>query len=149
MKTLKWMTTLVSLCTAASAHAGNGVLSNDLIKIARESLASIQEQSFESKREYCGLIGLTSAGELIVTPARRGRTNGCSARDFADRTITPVASYHTHGAFHPDADSEVPSTHDADMLTHAPVTPRKSVAWDVCRQTRNSMKGWRAKFPAT
>jgi len=118
MKTLIWMTTAAALCAGTGATAGNGVLSHELIEIARKSLASIQQQSFLSKREYCGLIGVTTAGELIVTPARRGRSSGCSARDFTDRSITPVASYHTHGSFHPDADSEVPSTHDVDMDHH-------------------------------
>jgi len=75
MKTLIWMTTAAALCAGTGATAGNGVLSHELIEIARKSLASIQQQSFLSKREYCGLIGVTTAGELIVTPARRGRSS--------------------------------------------------------------------------
>lgn len=118
MRFLKVTTTLAALCASSAASAGNGVLSQELINIARESLASIQNQSFKSQREYCGLIGRTTAGELIVSPARRGRTSGCDERGFADRSITPVASYHTHGAYHADADSEVPSTMDVDMDHH-------------------------------
>jgi len=118
MKTLMLTATLVALTCTSGALAGNGALSQELINVARESLASIQKQSFKSKREYCGFIGRTSAGELIVSPARRGRTNGCNGRGFDDRSITLVASYHTHGAFHEHADSEVPSTMDVDMDRH-------------------------------
>jgi hypothetical protein len=118
MKKLMLTTTLMALTCTSGAFAGNGVLSQELINIARKSLASIQNQSFQSQREYCGLIGRTTAGELIVSPARRGRSNGCDERGFSDRTITPVASYHTHGGYHEDADSEVPSTMDVDMDHH-------------------------------
>ncbi len=118
MKTLTLTALLTALSIAPAAHAGNGVLSQELINIARKSLASIQNQSFTSQREYCGLIGKTTAGELVVSPARRGRTSGCNERGFSDRSITPVASYHTHGSYHADADSEVPSTDDVDMDHH-------------------------------
>ncbi len=87
----------------------------DMTSVARKSLKSLQHQSFANDREYCGMIGETAAGELVVTPARRGSRSGCDPRGFTDRTIKTVASYHTHGAFHPDADAEVPSVMDLDM----------------------------------
>lgn len=96
-------------CQAASAA---------LVEKAKMALASIQNASFVADREYCGMIGLTEANEFIVSPARRGRTSGCDHRGFADPSITPVASYHTHGAFHPLYDSEVPSVDDIDMDYH-------------------------------
>jgi hypothetical protein len=109
------------LC-ATQAVAGNGSgsghISTGLIEIARKSLADIQYQSFSSGLEYCGMIGKTRAGELIVSPARRGRPSGCNARGFTDPSITLVASYHTHGGFDPNMDSEVPSTDDVDMDHH-------------------------------
>lgn len=106
-----------SLFACAAVAAPNGV-PQDLIKTARESLSSVQDQSFANNREYCGMIGRTTAGELIVSAARRGRTGGCDHRGFVDKTITPVASYHTHGGFEPDYDSEVPSVDDIDMDYH-------------------------------
>ena len=106
-----------SLCACAAIAGPQGV-SGELIEKARKSLASVQNQSFANNREYCGMIGRTSAGELIVSAARRGRTGGCDHRGFVDKSITPVASYHTHGGFEPDYDSEVPSVDDIDMDYH-------------------------------
>lgn len=89
-----------------------------LVLIAKKQLASVQKGSFQGNREYCGMIGRTAAGELIASPARRGRTNGCDARGFDDKSVKPVASYHTHGGYDPNADSEVPSISDMDMDMH-------------------------------
>lgn len=110
-----------ALCvaSASTALAGNTATSAndvyDITSVARNALASLQTQSFANNREYCGMVGRTSAGELIVSPARRGQSSGCNPRSFKDRSITPVASFHTHGAFHADADAEVPSVIDLDM----------------------------------
>lgn len=110
------------LACVTCAFAGNGsshaTMSPALIEKARKSLAAIQNQSFVSGLEYCGMIGKTTAGELIVSPARRGRPSGCNARGFSDPSIKLVASYHTHGGFDPDMDSEVPSSDDVDMDHH-------------------------------
>ncbi len=107
--------------TSQGAAAADGILNSNLIEIARKSLTSVQNQSFSSGREYCGMIGLTTAGELIVSPARRGRASGCDERGFVDSSIKPVASYHTHGGFEADYDSEVPSVDDVDMDHHRKV----------------------------
>lgn len=102
---------LMSLATAVQAQDDIW----DLVLVAKKNLASLQRGSFENNREYCGMIGRTSAGELIASPARRGSANGCNARGFTDRSIVPVASYHTHGGFQANADSEVPSVSDMNM----------------------------------
>ncbi|WP_299191512.1 DUF4329 domain-containing protein [uncultured Litoreibacter sp.] len=110
--------TLLCLAIVASACAAPAFAESDLkaiTKLAKKSLISLQHQSFSGNREYCGMIGRTSAGELIASPARRGRTSGCNPRGFADKTIVPVASYHTHGAFDHMADAEVPSLADLDI----------------------------------
>ncbi|MEM7469781.1 MAG: DUF4329 domain-containing protein [Pseudomonadota bacterium] len=114
MKALIASTTIAILAASGACHAASAAL----IEKAKMALSSIQNSSFVSNREYCGMIGLTKANELIVSPARRGRTAGCDHRGFADRTITPVASYHTHGGFHAHHDSEVPSVSDIDMDYH-------------------------------
>ncbi len=88
-----------------------------LIEAARLTLEGLQENSFAANREYCGLIGVTETGQLISTRARKGRADSCRPRDFSQRSITPIASYHTHGAYDPDADAEVPSLGDLDADT--------------------------------
>ena len=103
--------TICSALCAGAAQAGEQAL---LTRFAKTTLASLQDGSFSNNREYCGMIGRTSAGELISTPARRGRTSGCNPRGFTDKSITPIASFHTHGAFHEMADAEVPSVSDLD-----------------------------------
>ncbi|MEM6594265.1 MAG: DUF4329 domain-containing protein [Pseudomonadota bacterium] len=114
MKTAIAGATLAVLAATTACQAANAAL----IEKAKMALSSIQDASFVADREYCGMIGLTDADELIVSPARRGRSSGCDFRGFADPTIRPVASYHTHGGFNPLYDSEIPSVDDIDMDYH-------------------------------
>ncbi len=82
----------------------------------REVLAELQWRSFRANREFCGIMGLTEDGEIVISRPRRGRVDSCRPRDpwRADHLI---ASFHTHGAFDPDSDAELPSVDDvlADM----------------------------------
>ncbi|MCF4098889.1 DUF4329 domain-containing protein [Maritalea mediterranea] len=73
----------------------------------------IQERSIAENREYCGYFGLDAAGKLIATKPKRGRADSCSANP-SDNMVVVFASYHTHGAFHIDADSETPSSDDLE-----------------------------------
>lgn len=83
---------------------------------ARQVLADLQASSIAANREYCGIIGLTEAGGLIASAARKGRRDSCLPKDPRG-AIELIASYHTHAGFDEDADSEVPSASDviADM----------------------------------
>ena len=81
------------------------------IDFAAETLDGLQQVSFTDNREYCGLIGLTDDGTLVATPARRGRASSCLPPDTAPGLI-PLASYHTHGAYSPEHETEVPSFDD-------------------------------------
>lgn len=78
--------------------------------------APIQEKSIAENREYCGYFGRDAAGKLIATPPMPGRADSCSTAP-SDNMVDIIASYHTHGSFHIDADSETPSSDDleADM----------------------------------
>ena len=114
---------LCAVLAALFAHPTTGPAQAEteiwsLVLVAKKQLASLQRGSFRENREYCGMIGRTPAGELIASPARRGRTNGCDARGFKDRSIKVLASYHTHGGYQANADSEVPSVSDMDMDMH-------------------------------
>ena len=71
----------------------------------------IQPRSIAENVEYCGLVAFDPDGELRTTPPRAGSVDGCEPAD-APEGWDVVASYHTHGAFLDDADSEVPSVDD-------------------------------------
>ena len=77
---------------------------------ARAILSQIQAKSIAQNREYCGTIALTADGRYVASRARRGRRDGCRPVDAREGEI--VASFHTHAAFHENADSEVPSPED-------------------------------------
>ncbi len=102
---------LMSITTAATAQ------DRALVRAAKSTLAQIQDNSFAANREYCGLLGVSPSGQLVVTNARKGRVDSCTPRDFPSDDIEPIASYHTHGAYDPDADAEVPSLGDLDADT--------------------------------
>lgn len=86
----------------------------DLIDAARTTLAGIQNNSFIADREYCGMIGRNSAGNLVITRPRKGRRDSCLPRPFRTNDVDVLASYHTHGSYDFDADAEVPSVDDFD-----------------------------------
>ena len=71
----------------------------------------IQKQSIARNIEYCGLVGFDADGELRATQARPGTEDSCDPGNAPDDWDV-IASYHTHGAFLDDADSEVPSADD-------------------------------------
>ena len=82
------------------------------IRFAKRVLDAAQAASIANNREYCGYIGLNDQGDFVATPAKQGRQNSCLAR--RPRDIQILASYHTHGAFTTDYDTEVPSVSDLE-----------------------------------
>ncbi len=81
------------------------------IEFAKKTLNAIQAQSIEENREYCGYIGLSADGNFIATPPKKGRKASCFVKTIPD-DITILASYHTHGGYSYDHDSELPSPDD-------------------------------------
>lgn len=81
------------------------------VKFAKSVLAQVQQFTFKGGREYCGYIGYDATGKLRATSARRGRKDSCRAID-PPAAWTLIASYHSHGTFLMEADSEVPSADD-------------------------------------
>jgi len=79
---------------------------------AQQVLTGLQSRSFKTGREFCGLLGRNKDGAIVATRPRRGNANDCLPFTFRGRGITALASYHTHGAYDHDADSEVPSYAD-------------------------------------
>jgi len=86
------------------------------IAFSKQVLNSAQAMSFAQNREYCGYIGLDSQGGFIATPAKRGRKSSCFANVPAGFRV--LASYHTHGAYSADHDTEVPSDSDLQADTY-------------------------------
>lgn len=80
-------------------------------------LATLQERSITENLEYCGFIIVNSEGEVAASPPLQGQDDGCRPDEPADGADI-LASYHTHAAYAPDYDSEVPSYDDlrADVL---------------------------------
>jgi hypothetical protein len=79
---------------------------------ARAVLLDLQGRSFAEDREYCGYIGVMPDGTYMATEVTRGRSHSCLSRGDESRFMEVTASFHTHGGFHWDADSEVPSVED-------------------------------------
>ena len=96
--------------TAVSAQSRQAV-EDDVDRFVLEVFDRIQPKSIAENREYCGYVGFTSDGELRATPARPGNEDSCDAGE-PPAEWEVLASYHTHGAFLDDADSEVPSVDD-------------------------------------
>ncbi|MDN3645537.1 DUF4329 domain-containing protein [Pontixanthobacter aestiaquae] len=79
---------------------------------AREQLASLQRRSFSDDQELCAVIFEDSDGKLGTTRLVAGEQASCDIAYFDEPGMAPVASFHTHGAFSREYDSEVPSLLD-------------------------------------
>ncbi|MEJ6398696.1 DUF4329 domain-containing protein [Yoonia sp. 208BN28-4] len=78
---------------------------------ARNFLNSIQARSFRERRELCGYFVQLPNGQITATPPVPG--NFASCEQLAPQPGQGIfASYHTHGAYGPQYDNEVPSTTD-------------------------------------
>lgn len=81
--------------------------------LARAVLSQLQPLSFANNIEYCGYIGLDDDGALIASTATPGDESSCLSDDPVEIAVI-TASYHTHGAYSPDYDSEIPSGDDVE-----------------------------------
>ena len=81
------------------------------VAFVKTTLNNLQARSIAENREYCGYIGLTADGSLTATEARRGSRNTCVPRT-APKSMTVLASYHTHGATSETYVTELPSFED-------------------------------------
>lgn len=87
--------------------------SREELETVRSVFNAIQPQSIEQNREFCGYIIRTELGLLSATEPRRGRKASCSPR-WPRGDVDVIASYHTHAAYDPEYDSEVPSYEDME-----------------------------------
>lgn len=73
-------------------------------------LEGVQVKSLEADREFCGYF-VRVEERIVATPPQPGSHYEClSAEPSGD--VEVIASYHSHGAFDVNADSEVPSVDD-------------------------------------
>lgn len=86
----------------------------EVTAFARTQLAGLQARSIAQDTEYCGIIFEDSNGELGASRILTGERASCDIAYFDEPGMAPVASFHTHGAFSEDYDSEVPSTIDLE-----------------------------------
>jgi hypothetical protein len=84
---------------------------NKLDSLAANVLNEIQQVSFDDGVEYCGTL-YELDGIMMATPATKGEADSCEFDDDLDEEATILASYHTHGSYSLDADTEVPSIDD-------------------------------------
>ncbi|WP_394728285.1 DUF4329 domain-containing protein [Altererythrobacter sp. GH1-8] len=84
----------------------------EVTAFARVQLADLQARSFAEDTEYCGIIFEDNNGDLGASRILAGERASCDIAYFDEPGMAPVASFHTHGAFSEDYDSEVPSTID-------------------------------------
>lgn len=98
--------------STASAAPSPSVNGGELERVARQTLRDIQLNSINEEREYCGLLYVNAAGDIVPTQPRRGSNDSCDIF-YGDARGRVVGDYHTHSNYSPDALSEVPS--DTDM----------------------------------
>lgn len=84
------------------------------IEFAKSILNEAQRQSIAENKEVCGYIGIDEQGQYVVSKTSVGSRSSCLARDI-DEDFQAIASFHTHGAYSVNYDSEIPSADD--MLT--------------------------------
>ncbi|MEM6887179.1 MAG: DUF4329 domain-containing protein [Pseudomonadota bacterium] len=87
------------------------------VEAVRAVFNAVQPASIANNREYCGYIVINELGLFDATDARRGRIASCTPR-WPGSGVEVLASYHTHAAYDPDYDGEIPSYDDlaSDIL---------------------------------
>ncbi|MCB2066548.1 MAG: DUF4329 domain-containing protein [Erythrobacter sp.] len=105
-------------------HRARDRLANDIFEptatqgqveaFARQRLSQLQERSFAEDVEQCGLVAERGTGEIMSRTVMIGREDSCDVQWFNVSTLYPLATFHTHAAYNPDYDSEVPSTLDLE-----------------------------------
>lgn len=109
--------TLTPINTAASAPAvpvappTNMPSDAQAAQFARAFLNTIQPESVARRAEMCGYFYIDDAGNIAATEPRIGSFAGCDM-PVPRQSQNIFASYHTHSAFAPGYDNEVPSAQD-------------------------------------
>ncbi len=81
------------------------------VAFMKAQMNAIQPRSIAENREYCGYLGVLANGDFAISGPKRGAPAGCTP-DNPPSNMRVIASYHTHAAYAPRYDSEVPSSTD-------------------------------------
>ena len=99
--------------TRERAPARERVVSTDtLTRYARAELEEVQSRSIARNQEYCGVIFEDEGGNLQTSKIYEGGRAQCAFDWGVPLGNHVVASFHTHGGYDEDFDSEVPSVED-------------------------------------
>lgn len=103
----------------------------------------LQPKSIANNREYCGYFGVDENHNFVATRPIRGREGSCMPPNPPE-TMEVFASYHTHGAFSYEFDSELPSSDDlrADIAEETNgyiATPGGRIWFDDAKRERAVM----------
>ena len=107
---------------ARSSHGGYGPWPNPVaesqptgaeLAFVSGLLASLNRISFAQNTEICGYLGRDPQGNLFTTENAPGLEAECIL-PTPPAYMTLLASYHTHGTYSPEYDSEFPTTTDMD-----------------------------------
>ena len=119
---MKWMyvlcaaafaAVLISRLTSGPPPARERIVSTqDLIAFARSTLDDLQKRSIARNQEYCGVIYEDQEGTLFTSATFQGDRATCALDWGVPLGNHVVASFHTHAAYDPAYDSEVPSIDD-------------------------------------
>ena len=101
---------LLGACAAPAPPPAAPATSSNVQTYARGVLNSLAGPSFTEEIEFCGYIFEDDNGDLAHTIAA-GSLDFC---DYGSAPATTVASYHTHGNYEPNYDSEIPSVDDLE-----------------------------------
>lgn len=104
-------------------------------------LDALQPASIAENREYCGYFGLDDMGAFAATDPVPGGPVSCDLPRNAPG-IAIVASYHTHAAFDPVIDGELPSVNDVmsdiEHGTHGYIATPAGRVWFIDWQARTA-----------
>lgn len=86
---------------------------------AKTQLDAVQSRSFAQNIELCGIIFESSDATLGMGRKTGGSEATCDLIYYDEPGMVPVASFHTHGSYSSEYDSEVPSITDiqSDMAS--------------------------------
>ena len=83
------------------------------VAFMKAQLNAIQARSIAENREYCGYLGVDQRGEFSISRPVRGHAASCGPAQPPEG-FRVIASWHTHAAYSPRYDNEVPSVQDVE-----------------------------------
>jgi hypothetical protein len=103
----------VGLFALPGAAQDRSDLTGELDIFAAKYFDWLQPRSIREGIEYCGLFGVDGKGNLAAILAQPGNADSCHLGE-APAGFEVLASWHTHGAYDRDADTEAPSWGDLE-----------------------------------